>query len=897
MDFEIVEKDGSVLLRKATLADDEVDIVVPDGVTEIAKDAFKGCSFVRSVKLPDGLRIIRNHAFRACKALESVNIPDSVIQIGGLAFEDTPWLSAKNGEFVIVGDGILLVYNGNGNKAVIPDGVKRIAPKVFADRGLSEVQLPASLEVIGSYAFENCTGLENITFPEGLRQIHSSAFRNTGLKELWLPDSVEAVGHQAFYVCRFLENVCMSENIVTMESAPFGGCIELKQIRVRKSKRTEPFEWYYLWNGFSSNTVIYIESEFLPRGVLGRHFDHILYVPNYNFKDELSVEEWMCLIFSVIRARARGFVYPAKVVAGAVNVLKENDYFRRHIITKKKHLELVDFLREFRLLTIKECDDIIQEYSDKDPEFTQRMIEYRAGFTAEEIEEYNDSFFRDLTIAEAKKNWKFSYNEDGTITLNEYIGYDRNIEIPASISGAAVTVIGSGTFTKMDNLDNMSSDKVVFNIPYGIERIEKDAFPTEQTIRGRNISVGFNIFQMQKQDKELLYLPDSITEIDEGAFVGCTCVENVRLPSGFECIPMGLFSNSYIASVEYPDSLKVIGPFSFAKTRLTEADIPDGTVEIGNGAFGGCSWLKKLNIPDTVKRVGDAAFSHTSITSLTLPKSLEELGDQAFGNCFSLTGITLPEGLTHIPAGCFQGCSIKTIDIPESVRSISDAAFRGCRALEKLELPQDLVELGASAFSSCGSLGDVVIPPNVRCIGEHCFSGSGVTSVTFGRAVKVVGSFAFCKTQIESITLPKGIKYGDHSFAECSRLKEVVIEDGTEYLGEACFRSCVSLKNITIPGSVISIEKQLFSDCTGLEEVNILDGVTAIGSKAFSNCHNLKTVNIPESVVSISPDAFHNWRNLVICAPVGSYAIEYAKRIGINFRRLSRRKKERKEQQ
>ena len=63
-------------------------------------------------------------------------------------------------------------------------------------------------------------------------------------------------------------------------------------------------------------------------------------------------------------------------------------------------------------------------------------------------------------------------------------------------------------------------------------------------------------------------------------------------------------------------------------------------------------------------------------------------------------------------------------------------------------------------------------------------------------------------------------------------LKEVVIPDSVNNIGEATFMDCISLKNVTIP-----------------------DSVNNIGEVAFMGCESLKTVTIPESVKVIGREA------------------------------------------
>lgn len=60
--------------------------IIPDGTTEIAFQAFKGCNSLQSIEIPDSVTRIERGAFCNCTSLQSIKIPDSVTQIGESAF-------------------------------------------------------------------------------------------------------------------------------------------------------------------------------------------------------------------------------------------------------------------------------------------------------------------------------------------------------------------------------------------------------------------------------------------------------------------------------------------------------------------------------------------------------------------------------------------------------------------------------------------------------------------------------------------------------------------------------------------------------------------------------------------------------------------------------------------
>ena len=53
-------------------------------------------------------------------------------------------------------------------------------------------------------------------------------------------------------------------------------------------------------------------------------------------------------------------------------------------------------------------------------------------------------------------------------------------------------------------------------------------------------------------------------------------------------------------------------PFSFARSGLVSANIPEGVSTIGKGAFYHCDELSDITIPSTVSEIGEKAFEYTA---------------------------------------------------------------------------------------------------------------------------------------------------------------------------------------------------------------------------------------------------------------------------------------------
>lgn len=141
-------------------------VIVPDGITAINAGAFQSCSALTDVVLPEGLTTIGDSAFESSN-LTNINIPSTVKTIGKNAFSTqltaTPWYKAQTAEKVIVGDGILLKYNGTGD-VTFGEEVKAVAYYAFQRPGEINVTFESELESFDKMAVFEVDGTYLINF-------------------------------------------------------------------------------------------------------------------------------------------------------------------------------------------------------------------------------------------------------------------------------------------------------------------------------------------------------------------------------------------------------------------------------------------------------------------------------------------------------------------------------------------------------------------------------------------------------------------------------------------------------------------------------------------------------------------------------------------------------------
>lgn len=161
-------------------------IVIKDGITSIATDAFKNCENLISITIPDSVTEIRDTAFYHCENLKSVVIPNSVTSTGQYVF----------------------------------DGCS----------ALTDVTLSDQLTTIESGLFSDCTSLSSISIPAAVTSIGVDAFYHTNLYSVTIPDGVTTLSRLAFSGCKNLTTIYIPATVTSMGSSVFNSCTSLKDV-------------------------------------------------------------------------------------------------------------------------------------------------------------------------------------------------------------------------------------------------------------------------------------------------------------------------------------------------------------------------------------------------------------------------------------------------------------------------------------------------------------------------------------------------------------------------------------------------------------------------------------------------------------------------------------------
>lgn len=311
--------------------------------------------------------------------------------------------------------------------------------------------------------------------------------------------------------------------------------------------------------------------------------------------------------------------------------------------------------------------------------------------------------------------FNFELNEDNrsyTLTgiKSEALPITDGLEIPAYHNGLPVTAIGTMAFQSKEvkaaypEAYNTALFHTAMNVSGYQGNDEKEAFDAIVEVL-KEFAVDpityandlLNVTAMGlaiSSSKPLeiagdVYIPETVTTIDAGAFSFCTAITSVEFSdaSQLESIGVGGFMGcNNLTSIDIPVCVKAIGGYAFGYCPgITDITIPDGVTTINYCAFSNCLALRSISIPDSVTSIGSAAFygcSALETVEFSDTSRLASIGHQAFMDCSSLTSIVIPENVTSIGGSAFWDCSAFTsITIPEGVTSIGDHVFYGCSSL------------------------------------------------------------------------------------------------------------------------------------------------------------------------------------------------------------------------
>lgn len=166
------------------------EVPYAESISNLGKNAFYGCTSLKSVSLPK-LKTIGSGAFYGCSGLTDVTISSN----NSISIDDSAFLNCVN---------------------------------------LKSITLPSNLWKIGAYSFYNCLQLSNVGLLAHVREIGDYAFANCkAFTALSLPDSVMSIGRHAFDGCVNAKELTLPCSAgLPRNGYAFGGCTNIEKITI-----------------------------------------------------------------------------------------------------------------------------------------------------------------------------------------------------------------------------------------------------------------------------------------------------------------------------------------------------------------------------------------------------------------------------------------------------------------------------------------------------------------------------------------------------------------------------------------------------------------------------------------------------------------------------------------
>ena len=218
---------------------------IPDGVEIVGQAAFAQVNGLTAIELNE-VKKLEKGAFDKQTKLRNVRLGSSVDTIEEGAFGGNQNLTAFDVDPLnpnyISDDGV--IYNADKTELVLFPGGKggeyttlptttKIRRRAFYyNNVLAKVNFNKNLEVIDGDAFQATTELKNITFeaPARVKSIGTFAFQGSGLTELNIPASLQTVDWSAFGFSKLKKiTVADGSQLQSINKEAFNGCKDLEE--------------------------------------------------------------------------------------------------------------------------------------------------------------------------------------------------------------------------------------------------------------------------------------------------------------------------------------------------------------------------------------------------------------------------------------------------------------------------------------------------------------------------------------------------------------------------------------------------------------------------------------------------------------------------------------------
>ncbi len=762
----------------------------------IGKEAFMGCTSLKTVKFINSITTIGDAAFSGCTSLQGVQFSTSLESISNNLFYNCTSL-----EYVTISN----------------SGINRIGDYAFFNcYKLSSIVIYGTVAKVGESAFSGCTKLSSVKIDEGVEELGNKAFYNcTALTAFSVPDSVTKFGESVFYGCKSLKNATLGAGIRSIPKQSFFGATGLETLTVRAINNIETIGdgAFYDCNNLSNFTMpqnvtaigsrafsrcYKLTSVFIPSGVTKIEAQTFESAQGITTLDLNNVTEIGANAFQGCK-QLTSIVSLAKVTKIGAEAFKGCEKLDN--VTLPSTLNVVsdglfNGCGSLKEITISDGIKTVEQKAFMDCVSLEEVV---LPNTLESVGGYAFSGAKKLTRVVISKSVQ-------SIDATAFSGCTMLVSIEVDSQNPYFESDGGVLYTK-----------------------------GKQDI----------IFYSSALTAETLTLPNTLKTIYPNVFNSNVYIKNVVAPASLESIGDGAFEEATsLESFNFTENLKYIGKRAFAYTQIPSAVLPVGLLEIGQEAFTGNGSLMQATLPITLLSISKYVFADCNpALQVTVEGDEEDLSgwssDWQITQEINALNVTYGEGRVTSTDGNYEyfarnGKAVLTkylgselyVTVPESIDGIEVVGlyktFRGCIEILSVIVPNTVDVISELSFKGTNKLETLSVP----------FVGG------YRNAVGVAGLLGYAFDYSENSInggfkqVAEGGNYSSYYVEIPKSLKYVSITD-TEVIAYGALSNCHEIISITLPENLKQIKGKAFYHCS-LVTVTLPTSLEIIEKEAFT---------------------------------------------------------------
>ncbi len=524
---------------------------------------------------------------------------------------------------------------------------------------IPDMHLGKPVKEIGNGAFYMDPNISYLKIGKNVTRIGNNAFFSTGtFNYLQIPDSVTYIGSNAFDFCSQIATVDIGAGLEHLDPSAFHRAVQIRRIIVSDKNPNFKAIDNALYSKDGKTLVLAArkngDSFTVPDGV-EKIGNNAFYYSEYK---TVTLPDSVKTIGSEAFYRAQ----IEKIVGGKGLESIEDSAFDTSLlfeITLGSNLKSVG-KRAFSStkLTSVNIPASLKEISEQCFSYisTLKTVSLENGVTKICANAFLGSSVATITIPDSVEEILASAfgncAELTSLTLGKGVTKIDKKAFLGSSKLASITVNEeNATFASVDGV-LLSKDKTVLELyPAGKSGLTLPSTVTTvghgsiQSYAGTEITLPENIETISASafleciNLEKIIIGKNVKTVSGSSFNGCTKLKEVKVSeeNPFYADTNGILLTKDKTKLLYfpyartdasiPETVTVIGSYSFEFSGIQELVIPDTVKIIESNAFNGCAAIKKLTVGKGVTSIGDSAFKFcTSLVYLYIPSSVTEMG-------------------------------------------------------------------------------------------------------------------------------------------------------------------------------------------------------------------------------------------------------------------------------